>query len=53
MNADKMRDTLERIAREYPHVAGPNDCPPAPHACSKCEIYHLLAEFAQSQAAAS
>lgn len=39
-------DTLERIALEYPSVAGPNDCPPAPHACPKCEIYFLLAEAA-------
>lgn len=42
--APELLDTLERIAREYPSVAGPNDCPPAPHACPKCEIYFLLAE---------
>lgn len=49
MNAAQLQDMLERIAIAYPQVAGPNDCPPAPHACDKCEIYYLLAESAQSR----
>ena len=35
-------DTLDRIAKAYPSVAGPNTCPPPPHGCDKCEIYFLL-----------
>lgn len=46
MTAADMQDTLERIASAYPSVAGPNNCPPSPHACDKCETYYLLAEFA-------
>lgn len=38
----RMRDTLERIGTEYPSVSGPITCPPAPHACPKCEIQFLL-----------
>ena len=39
-------DGVQRIAIEYPQVAGSNNCPasgpPQNHACPKCEIYHLL-----------
>ena len=45
------QDTLARIALEYPEVAGPNTCPPAPHACPKCEIYHLLNEDIKTEKA--
>lgn len=41
---DRLRDTLKRIASEYPSVSGPITCPPSPHACSKCEIQFLLDE---------
>lgn len=41
-------EKLRRIAREFVAVAGPNNCPPAPHACPKCEIYHLLDTERQS-----
>ena len=46
-----LTNTLERIAIAYPEVAGPPfDCPPPPHACDKCEIFFLLAEFEEWKA---
>lgn len=41
---ESTRDTLERIATEYPSVSGPITCPPSPHSCPKCEIQFLLEE---------
>lgn len=38
----RLSELVDRIATEYPAVAGPDNCPPAPHACPKCEIYYLL-----------
>jgi hypothetical protein len=35
---------LRRIAAEYPAAVGPLDCPGPPHACPKCEIWHILGE---------
>lgn len=41
---DYMKDTLERIAAEYPSVVTPCECGPR-CACPKCEITFLLDEF--------
>ena len=43
---DHMRDTLERIAVEYPAAVEMCDCgDKSGYACSKCEIAFLLKEW--------
>lgn len=46
MTVDHMRDTLERIAIEYPAAVEMCQCPDKPgYACPKCEIAFLLQEW--------
>ena len=47
---DHMRDTLERIAVEYPSAVEMCDCGDRPgYACPKCEIAFLLKEWTQTE----
>lgn len=43
MTTEYLLDLITRICIAY-KASVPEDCPPSPHACDKCEIHFLLQE---------